>query len=273
MRLLPVRHDPVPRGFAKLLNVSGALITDSPDTSAQSTPAAPPLSMLRTPDGYETSTHRLGSTRARRRWALVLRSAARHRARRPFALGALVSPQTPATHRDMTMRTREVNHGGTTHDPAWPRQRALPPEGTRQRLRRAHAPGQGTPACWNGGRGYYLTKIAVTGGLFAAGWAVFVLWATRGGSSPSPRSWPCVFTQIGFIGHDAGHRQIFRSQAGQLPRRPGARQPGHRAELRLVGRQAQPPPRPPQPARTRTPTSTSARWPSPPGRPAPNGAA
>jgi hypothetical protein len=38
----------------------------------------------------------------------------------------------------------------------------------------------------------------------------------------------------------------FRHQAGQLRRRRPARQPRHRAELRLVDRQAQPPPRPPQ---------------------------
>jgi hypothetical protein len=38
----------------------------------------------------------------------------------------------------------------------------------------------------------------------------------------------------------------FRLRAGQLPRRPAASQPGHRAELRLMGRQAQPLPRAPQ---------------------------
>ena len=38
----------------------------------------------------------------------------------------------------------------------------------------------------------------------------------------------------------------FRLPAGQLRRRRPARQPRHRAELRLVGRQAQPPPRAPQ---------------------------
>jgi fatty acid desaturase len=61
-------------------------------------------------------------------------------------------------------------------------------------------------------RGYYTVKIAVNLLLLAAGWALFFLLG---------RSWwqllvavflAVMFTQTGFIGHDAGHRQISRSK-------------------------------------------------------------
>jgi fatty acid desaturase len=61
-------------------------------------------------------------------------------------------------------------------------------------------------------RGYYLTKIAVTGGLLAAGWAGFVLLGDSWWQLAIAAFLAVVFTQIGFIGHDAGHRQIFRSK-------------------------------------------------------------
>ena len=59
--------------------------------------------------------------------------------------------------------------------------------------------------------GYYRARIALTVALFAAGWAVFV-WL-------GPSWWQLVvaallaiaFVQLGFLGHDAGHRQVFRS--------------------------------------------------------------
>jgi fatty acid desaturase len=60
--------------------------------------------------------------------------------------------------------------------------------------------------------GYYTAKIAVTAGLFAAGWTGFALLG---------RSWyqlliaaflAIAFTQIAFLGHDAGHRQIFATR-------------------------------------------------------------
>ena len=38
-----------------------------------------------------------------------------------------------------------------------------------------------------------------------------------------------VFTQVGFLGHDAGHQQIFTGRASQRPARPGARRPADRA--------------------------------------------
>ena len=60
--------------------------------------------------------------------------------------------------------------------------------------------------------GYYTAKIAATVGLFVAGWVGFGLLG---------RSWyqlliaaflAIAFTQLAFLGHDAGHRQIFASR-------------------------------------------------------------
>jgi fatty acid desaturase len=61
-------------------------------------------------------------------------------------------------------------------------------------------------------RGYYLTKIALTGGLLVAAWTVFVLLGDSWWQLAVAGFLAVVFTQIGFIGHDAGHRQIFRSK-------------------------------------------------------------
>ena len=60
--------------------------------------------------------------------------------------------------------------------------------------------------------GYYSMKIVVTLGLFGLGWVGFGLLG---------RSWyqlliaaflAVAFTQVAFLGHDAGHRQVFRSR-------------------------------------------------------------
>jgi fatty acid desaturase len=51
--------------------------------------------------------------------------------------------------------------------------------------------------------GYYIWKVTLTVAALAAGWAAFIVVGD---------SWwqlAVVFTQIGFLGHDAGHRQIF----------------------------------------------------------------
>ena len=61
-------------------------------------------------------------------------------------------------------------------------------------------------------RGYYLAKIAVTGGLLAAAWTVFAVVGDSWWQIAVAAVLAFVFTQIGFIGHDAGHRQIFRSK-------------------------------------------------------------
>src|ERR1035441_3907851 len=60
--------------------------------------------------------------------------------------------------------------------------------------------------------GYYSVKIGLTIAAFAAGWAAFVIvgdsWATLGVAA----FLGVMFTQLGFVGHDAGHQQVFRSR-------------------------------------------------------------
>jgi len=60
--------------------------------------------------------------------------------------------------------------------------------------------------------GYYLTKIIATGGLLVGGWVVFVLLGDSWWQLLVAGFLAFVFTQLGFIGHDAGHRQVFRSR-------------------------------------------------------------
>ena len=60
--------------------------------------------------------------------------------------------------------------------------------------------------------GYYAAKIAVTGGLLAVAWTGFVLIGDSWWQLTTAVVLAAVFTQIGFLGHDAGHRQIFRSK-------------------------------------------------------------
>ncbi len=60
-----------------------------------------------------------------------------------------------------------------------------------------------------------------------------------------------VWTQLAFVGHDAGHRQVFTSRRAQRRPRLRARRPD-RDELRLLGRPAQRAPRAPQPRRRRS---------------------
>jgi fatty acid desaturase len=61
----------------------------------------------------------------------------------------------------------------------------------------------------DGRPGYYQVKITLTIFAFFAGWAVFVIvgdsWATL---AVAPLL-GVMFTQLGFIGHDAGHNQVF----------------------------------------------------------------
>ncbi|MDA8311185.1 MAG: acyl-CoA desaturase [Actinomycetota bacterium] len=60
--------------------------------------------------------------------------------------------------------------------------------------------------------GYYRAKIGLTLAAFAAGWAAFVFvgdsWATLGLAA----FLGVMSTQLGFIGHDAGHQQVFGSR-------------------------------------------------------------
>jgi fatty acid desaturase len=57
--------------------------------------------------------------------------------------------------------------------------------------------------------GYYAWKFAVTVGLLAAGWAAFVVVGDSWWQLAVAVFLAVVFTQIGFLGHDAGHRQVF----------------------------------------------------------------
>jgi fatty acid desaturase len=59
---------------------------------------------------------------------------------------------------------------------------------------------------------YYLWKIALTVALLAAGWTAFVLVGNSWWQLAVAAFLAVIFTQIGFLGHDAGHRQIFGSR-------------------------------------------------------------
>jgi fatty acid desaturase len=61
-------------------------------------------------------------------------------------------------------------------------------------------------------RGRYLVRIVVTDGLFAAGWVAFVLLGDSWWQLAVAGFLAVIFTQVGFIGHDAGHRQILHSK-------------------------------------------------------------
>jgi fatty acid desaturase len=56
--------------------------------------------------------------------------------------------------------------------------------------------------------GRYIWKITVTAALLAAGWAVFVLVGDSWWQLAVAAFLAVMFTQVGFLGHDAGHRQI-----------------------------------------------------------------
>ncbi len=59
---------------------------------------------------------------------------------------------------------------------------------------------------------YYLIKIAVVATLLAAGWAAFVMLGDSWYQTGVAVYLAAVFAQTGFLGHEAGHRQIFRSR-------------------------------------------------------------
>jgi fatty acid desaturase len=60
--------------------------------------------------------------------------------------------------------------------------------------------------------GYYIWKIAATAVPLVAGWVVFVLVGDSWWQLAVAVFQAVVFTQVGFLGHDAGHRQIFGSR-------------------------------------------------------------
>jgi fatty acid desaturase len=61
-------------------------------------------------------------------------------------------------------------------------------------------------------RGYYVGKILLIVVLAAAGAAMFVLLGDSWWQLAVAAYFAALFTQIGFLGHDAGHRQIFASR-------------------------------------------------------------
>jgi fatty acid desaturase len=61
-------------------------------------------------------------------------------------------------------------------------------------------------------RGWYAAKIALNLGLLAAGGAAFVLLGESWWQLLTAAYLAVVFTQVAFVGHDAGHRQISRSR-------------------------------------------------------------
>jgi fatty acid desaturase len=60
--------------------------------------------------------------------------------------------------------------------------------------------------------GYYAVRIAITAAVYAAGWVAFVLIGQSWWQLVTAAVLAVVFTQTGFLGHDAGHQQIFRSR-------------------------------------------------------------
>jgi fatty acid desaturase len=59
--------------------------------------------------------------------------------------------------------------------------------------------------------GYYRVRIGLTVALFALGWTVFAWLGPSWWQLAVAAFLAVVFVQLGFLGHDAGHRQVFRS--------------------------------------------------------------
>jgi hypothetical protein len=74
----------------------------------------------------------------------------------------------------------------------------------------------------------------VTGGLLTARWAGFVLLAESWWQLAVAAFLAVVFTQTGFLGHDAGHRQIFRSRRAAGQTRPPVALAGTRMKREVV---------------------------------------
>lgn len=60
--------------------------------------------------------------------------------------------------------------------------------------------------------GYYVAAFAATLGLYAGGWAAFFLLGDSWYQLVVAAVLGVAFTQVGFLGHDVGHRQVFRSR-------------------------------------------------------------
>jgi fatty acid desaturase len=62
--------------------------------------------------------------------------------------------------------------------------------------------------------GYYRVKITLTIFAFFAGWALFVMVGNSWAALAVAPLVGVMFTQLGFIGHDAGHNQVFGARRG-----------------------------------------------------------
>src|SRR5580693_4669777 len=60
--------------------------------------------------------------------------------------------------------------------------------------------------------GYYRVKITMTILAFFAGWALFVIVGNSWATLAVAALLGVMFTQLGFIGHDAGHNQVFSTR-------------------------------------------------------------
>lgn len=59
---------------------------------------------------------------------------------------------------------------------------------------------------------YSVVRIVINAVLLVAGWTIFGLLGDSWGQLVTAAYLAVLFTQTGFLGHDAGHRQIFRSR-------------------------------------------------------------
>ncbi len=62
--------------------------------------------------------------------------------------------------------------------------------------------------------GYYATKICIMAVLYIAGWAAVAALGASWYQLLAAVYLAAVFGQLAFVGHEAGHRQIFRSRRG-----------------------------------------------------------
>ena len=111
--------------------------------------------------------------------------------------------------------------------------------------------------------GYYTWKITLMALALAAGWAVFVLAGDSWWQLATAVFLAVVFTQLGFLGHDAGHRQMFRSARSNYLLGRSRRQSRRSGSATAGGWTSTTGTTPTPTTRARTPTSASARWSSP----------
>jgi fatty acid desaturase len=65
--------------------------------------------------------------------------------------------------------------------------------------------------------GWYAAKMALNLALLAGGWAAFAVLGDSWWQLVTAAYLAVVFTQLAFVGHDAGHRQLFRSRRAAAP--------------------------------------------------------